>query len=220
MFDSCKVLLDCSPTTLQALKENKISTNEIDYIFVSHFHGDHIVGIPFFFLDCYYISQRRKPITIIGSKGIEDKINELYHQLYPSVSLREHPFLIKYIEMDLEDNLIIDSLNITTHGMNHRPESVGFKIKHKNYSLAYTGDTGLGDNIIPLIKDTTVSIIECSFFKLELDTHLNFNQIKDLIRYSDFIILTHLGESVRKNISENSLPKKLKLADDNQLFTF
>ncbi|MHA1237284.1 MAG: amino acid kinase family protein, partial [Candidatus Hodarchaeales archaeon] len=64
-----KVLLDCGPHTLQALKSSKIVTSSIDWIIISHFHGDHINGIPYLLLELSFQTKRIKPLKIIGPPG-------------------------------------------------------------------------------------------------------------------------------------------------------
>ena len=44
-------LLDCGPTTLLAMKRAGIDPGRLDAILVSHLHGDHFGGIPFFFIE-------------------------------------------------------------------------------------------------------------------------------------------------------------------------
>ena len=55
---SIKFLIDCGGTALISLKRFGLSTAIIDYIFLSHLHGDHFGGIPIFFLDASLISNR------------------------------------------------------------------------------------------------------------------------------------------------------------------
>jgi len=171
-------------------------------------------------LDSLYITQRSKSLTIIGPKGIKNKVTKLYEFLYPSVSLRDHHFKIDYIELDKNDNFTINDVNIQSYEMKHQPESLGYKITSDNLKIAYTGDTGYNDNIIPLISGTDVSIIECSFFNYQLESHISYNQVESLTKYSKRLILTHLGEGVRKNLENNPLPESIILANDDLIIDF
>ena len=59
-------LLDCGATTLLALKTLNIAAERIDFIAISHLHGDHFGGLPFLFLEYTYEKPRTKPLVIIG----------------------------------------------------------------------------------------------------------------------------------------------------------
>jgi ribonuclease BN (tRNA processing enzyme) len=47
-------LLDCGPTSLLAMKRAGIDPRRLDAIILSHLHGDHFGGIPFFFIEFLY----------------------------------------------------------------------------------------------------------------------------------------------------------------------
>ena len=49
--EDVNVLIDCGATSLPALKREKIAREAIDLILITHFHGDHFAGLPFFLLD-------------------------------------------------------------------------------------------------------------------------------------------------------------------------
>ena len=51
-----KILLDCSPQAIQSLRKYNLSPNQIDYIFISHLHGDHSGGLPFFLLNLNHVN--------------------------------------------------------------------------------------------------------------------------------------------------------------------
>jgi ribonuclease BN (tRNA processing enzyme) len=66
-------LLDCGPTSLLAMKRAKIDPRRLDAILLSHLHGDHFGGIPFFFIEYLYQRPKQKPLTIASPTrhGIE-----------------------------------------------------------------------------------------------------------------------------------------------------
>ena len=72
-------LLDCGPTTLLAMKRAGIDPRRLDAIILSHLHGDHFGGIPFFF-DRISLSQttRTSPLTIAGPPGTEERVRQLF----------------------------------------------------------------------------------------------------------------------------------------------
>ena len=51
-------LVDCGASSLIAMRRFGVAPNDIDMILLTHFHGDHFGGIPFFVLDAQLISIR------------------------------------------------------------------------------------------------------------------------------------------------------------------
>ena len=68
--DKVNCLIDCGASSLPALKKLGIARDAIDLILITHFHGDHFAGLPFFMLDAQF-SRRSRPLVIAGPEGIE-----------------------------------------------------------------------------------------------------------------------------------------------------
>jgi ribonuclease BN (tRNA processing enzyme) len=77
-------LLDCGPTTLLAMKRAGFDPARLQTIILSHLHGDHFGGIPFFFIEYLYRQPRDQPLTIAGPPGTESRVRRLQTIMYGS----------------------------------------------------------------------------------------------------------------------------------------
>jgi len=75
-------LLDCGPTTLLAMKRAGFDPRCLDVIILSHLHGDHFGGIPFFFIEYLYRKARETPLIIAGPEGTEERVRDLFKIMY------------------------------------------------------------------------------------------------------------------------------------------
>src|SRR6187399_1116794 len=75
-------LLDCGPTSLLAMKRAKFDPRRLDAIILSHLHGDHFGGIPFFFIEYLYQQPKQTRLTIAGPPGTEVKVRQLFQVMY------------------------------------------------------------------------------------------------------------------------------------------
>ena len=202
--DGKKILLDCGPHTLQTLKSSKIITSSIDWILISHFHGDHINGIPYLLLELSFQTKRIKPLKIIGPSGIEEKVNQLFSALYKNEATKTLPFKLIFHEISPESPFKEENIRISAFSMNHTPEALGYRITSdyntKSCTIAYTGDTGWTENLIPLIENSQLAIIECNFYNTEFLTHLNWSEIKKLKEHAERISITHLGAEMHRHL--------------------
>ena len=69
-----RLLVDCGPATLPALRGAAVRPDTIDAILLTHLHGDHFGGVPFFLMDAHYATERARPLVIAGPPGVEDGV--------------------------------------------------------------------------------------------------------------------------------------------------
>lgn len=120
-FNGSQLLIDCGEGTQIALKEKGWSFKPIDVICFTHYHGDHISGLPGLLLTMGN-ADRREPLTLIGPKGLERVVNSL------RVIAPELPFEIKYIEItEPEQSFELSGYRLTA-----------FKVKHNVICYGYT----------------------------------------------------------------------------------
>ena len=91
-YNGSSVLIDCGEGTQIAIKEKGWSFKPIDVICFTHYHGDHVSGLPGLLLTMGN-AERTEPLTLIGPKGLERVVKAL------RVIAPELPFPIKYLEI-------------------------------------------------------------------------------------------------------------------------
>ena len=90
--DGSNLLIDCGEGTQVALKEKGWSPKPVDVMLFTHYHADHISGLPGLLLTLGN-GERTEPLTMIGPKGLEKVVNAL------RIIAPELPFKINYIEI-------------------------------------------------------------------------------------------------------------------------
>ncbi len=210
------ILLDCGPHTLQALKATGRETTEVDWIVITHFHGDHFGGIPYFLLESTFQHQRTKPLTILGPPGIENIVNELFTILYEREAAKERPFPIVYKEITPDRPFVEEEIIIKAFSMNHTPEAQGYRLKTQSTIIAYTGDTGWTENLVPLISDANLAILECNFYQSQFETHLNWQEVLQVYQLAEKTAVIHLGAEMVSNISTLTGQKGLVIPLEGQ----
>jgi ribonuclease BN (tRNA processing enzyme)/isopentenyl phosphate kinase len=194
------ILLDCGPHALQTLKASGRKTIDIDWIVITHFHGDHFGGIPYFLIESIFQHNRMKPLTIIGPPGIENAVSQLFSTIYKNEAMKIPPFPCIYREITPSRSYDEDSISIKAYPMNHTPEAQGYRIEFNSKVIAYTGDTGWTKNLFSLTENADLAILECNFFESQFETHLNWQEINRLISHPKKLAAIHLGNEVVREL--------------------
>lgn len=122
-FNGSSLLVDCGEGTQIAIKEKGWSFKPIDTICFTHFHGDHISGLPGLLLTMGN-ADRTEPLTLIGPKGLERVVNAL------RVIAPELPFPIQYVELSKpEEVLEQNGYKITAFRVNHNVVCYGYTLE-------------------------------------------------------------------------------------------
>src|SRR5262249_21190114 len=92
-------LIDCGASTLIAFRKLGIDPNAIDTIFISHLHGDHFGGLPFFILDAQFYSRRQAPLTLVGPPTFQARLSAAMEVFFPGSSTAARKFAIDVHEI-------------------------------------------------------------------------------------------------------------------------
>ena len=116
------LLIDCGEGTQIALKEKGWSPKPVDVICFTHYHADHISGLPGLLLTMGN-AERTEPITMIGPKGLERVVTAL-RTIAP-----ELPFPLEFIELtEPRQQLQIGPYVIDAYRVNHNVTCYGYSI--------------------------------------------------------------------------------------------
>ena len=122
-LEGSSLLIDCGEGTQVAIREKGWSVNPIDTICFTHFHGDHISGLPGLLLSMGN-SDRTKPVTLIGPKGLEKVVNSL-RIIAPGL-----PFELEYIELSQkEQEITVNGYHLKAFRVNHNVTCYGYSIE-------------------------------------------------------------------------------------------
>ena len=124
-FNGSSLLIDCGEGTQVAIKQKGWSFHPIDVICFTHYHGDHISGLPGLLLSMGN-ADRREPVTLIGPKGLERVVNAL------RVIAPELPFPLEFIELtEKEQTIEINGYEIDAFRVQHNVICYGYSIRIK-----------------------------------------------------------------------------------------
>lgn len=122
-YNGSSLLVDCGEGTQIAIREKGWSTKPIDIICFTHYHADHISGLPGLLLTMGN-AERTEPVTMIGPKGLERVVSAL-RTIAP-----ELPFEIRFVELTQPvEHLQEKGYHITAFKVNHNVVCYGYTIE-------------------------------------------------------------------------------------------
>ena len=141
------LLFDCGESTQLQLSKAKISANKISKIFITHWHGDHVLGLPGL-LQSMSLNKRTKPLNIYGSAGTKEKVRKISSAfgIFPT-------FKITITELKA-GAFNTEKYSIIVANANHNAPCLAFSYQEKpkvKVNIDYLKKFGLVNN--PIIAD-------------------------------------------------------------------
>lgn len=124
-YNGSNLLIDCGEGTQVAIREKGWSVHDLDVICFTHYHADHISGLPGLLLTLGN-ADRTKPVHMIGPRGLERVVNAL-RTIAP-----ELPFPIEYHEItEKEQDFEMNGYCIHAFRVNHNVTCYGYTLEIK-----------------------------------------------------------------------------------------
>ena len=192
------VLLDIGSDALHRMAQERLDWANLQAIWVSHFHLDHLGGLAPFLFGMKWAPQtqsRRQQLSIYGPTGLTGLVKAIDESYEYRLLDQQYPVDIVEVGPGVQLE-VLTGLNAETFSTPHTKESLAIRLQDvQNSSLVYTSDTGYSEGLIDFAKHATVLLMECSFrLNKPLKTHLELVEAIALARACapQKLVLTHL----------------------------
>jgi ribonuclease BN (tRNA processing enzyme) len=215
------LLIDCGATVLTALKGQGIDLNRIDGIVLSHLHGDHFGGLPFFLLDAQFLARREKPLLIAGPPGTRARLDAALEVFFPKStgSKWRFPWRVEEIAVGVATDVLGHSVLSAEVVHQSGAPSTALRLSDDERVFAYSGDTEWTDALLGIAAGADLFICECYAYAGKLTGHMTWEILQSKIADlgAKRLMLTHMNPSVLARLDEIKAAGVLIAADGLRL---
>jgi ribonuclease Z len=164
-----KFLFDAGRGALQRLRQADVKYKEIQGVFFTHLHSDHVVGFPDLWLTGWLTGQRTTPLLVWGPKGTKQMMSNLEKAFEFDIKARISddtgaPVGVVIIAEEIKEGVAFEKygVKITAFDVDHgrvRP-AFGYRIDYAGRSIVLSGDTRYSENLIRYSKGVDLLIYE------------------------------------------------------------
>lgn len=189
--------LDFGASALVNFNRFNMGSADIDFIFLSHLHGDHFGGIPFLLLDGQFVSARSRALTIVGPPGTRARIEAAQEVLFPGTLALDWRFPWRVEEVEPGSTSRHGPFTLTTTEVHHPSgaPATALRLTDGARTLSFSGDTEWVEALPRLTRGADLFICESFAFAGMPYGHLSYETIS--ARWADFgagrILLTHMS---------------------------
>jgi len=199
--EGVSALIDCGATSLVAMNRLAIDRNAVDVIFISHFHADHIGGLPSFMLESNYVLKRQRPLTVAGPPGLKSRFPELMEAAFPGTGALELSFPLILQELEIGRPNSVGTMLVTPFHVQHDDRAgpcLGLRVEAGGKVVAYSGDTEWTSALIDVGREADLFICEAYTEDKPIRTHMALSLLEQHLQEiaPKRLILTHMAAAM------------------------
>ncbi len=195
-----RALMDCGASAMISLQRFGVEPNSISGVILSHLHGDHFGGLPFFILDAQLHSKRADPLWVAGPAGTSERLKQAMEVNFPGSSQVQRRFAVQVEELAPGQPWQRDGFQVACAEGQHPSgaPALALRVQTRGKTIAYTGDTQWVDGLSPLLRQADLLIAEAYFFDKPIKYHLS---CAELAAHLDELapgqtVLTHMSQDM------------------------
>ncbi len=222
-FNGKLFLFDCGSGVTSAFLLSGFDPSDVEAIFISHMHADHVCDLPLF-IQKLHLLKRRKPLQIYMPTGGIRPLNYFLNACYlfkEKLSFPVEPEPMKPIYEFFGGKLAVYAIAnrhlfgnadiVRSLGLDNRMQCFSFRINADGRIIFYSADVQSLDDIEKYLDGVNLLIVET--------THIDFKKLPVLVRKNKIenVILTHIADDMLVDIQGfiKAFPGNYILAEDN-----
>ena len=199
------ILLDCGFTSPPPFWKSCPDADDLDAIWISHFHGDHFFGLPAM-LTRFREMKRTKPLLILGQRTIDEIVLRVIKLAYPSLVDRL-AYDIRFLTVEPGD--IVEAAGVTWRSAvnGHPQRDLAVRIEKGGKSVFYSGDGLSTDETLLLARAADLVIHEAYHLETIVPGHASITNCIDFARKAKArsLALVHIQRHERREKREDIL---------------
>ncbi|PJB23308.1 hypothetical protein CO112_01120 [Candidatus Dojkabacteria bacterium CG_4_9_14_3_um_filter_150_Dojkabacteria_WS6_41_13] len=221
-----KILIDCGPGTLVKLAQAGYKPEDLDYVFITHFHPDHTSDLFPLFMN-YRLKDNFEPgsvtkfPTFYGPEGLDKFLSDYSHltELHAYDGWGKIK-VIDYTPVIQLDDFAVKTYKVVHTAFSYATKAYSLRFEVENKVISFSGDTAACSGVENASENADVFVCDTSYPKGKVNTvHLNSAEIGEISTKSKVkkLILDHfypqydqdtLVSEVRENYKDEVLKAK------------
>ena len=199
------ILLDCGFTTPHRYFADCFDPNQLDALWVSHFHGDHFFGVPLLLLRFWEMG-RDKPLLLVGPCGLREKIEMALELAYPSF-LAKLRYALQYRELEDGGSVQAAGFLWQVAAMEHSQPCLALRLTAGGKSVFYSGDGRPTSATASLVKGCALVVHEAYRVAGQTANHGSLAECLDLARQTgcEKLAIVHVAHDEREKVDMERL---------------
>jgi len=192
------ILFDCGFSVPHSYFSFTDDPDQLDLVWISHFHGDHFFGLPLLILRFWEMG-RTKPLLITGQQGVSEKVLTVMDLAFPGFRPKLC-YELQFREIEPGNSCLILSLECQSVQTDHSQRNLGLMVHDGNKKLYYSGDGRPTSHVASLIRNCDIAVHEA--FRLDEEVH-HHGSIIGCLKLADKsgirqMALVHLDRNFRR----------------------
>jgi ribonuclease Z len=164
-----KLIFDVGRGALLRLTQVKVRPKDIQGVFFTHLHSDHVIGFPDLWLTGWVNGRRETPVKAWGPKGTVKMMSYLEQAFEFDIRIRLYddkapPEGVIIEALDIQEGVVYEKngVRVTAFDVDHAPirPALGYRIDYAGRSVVLSGDTRFSENLIKHAKNADLLIHE------------------------------------------------------------
>lgn len=196
------ILLDCGFTTPHRYFADCFYPEQLEALWISHFHGDHFFGVPLLLLRLWEMG-RVSPLLLIGPHGLQEKIEMALDLAYPALGGKLR-YALQYLPVSEAASFEAAGFSWQTAAMDHSQPCLALKVTNGGKSLLYSGDGRPTEAAVQLARGCGLAVHEAYSVSGQIPGHGSIAGCLALAREAGCarLALVHLSRVERERAAD------------------